>query len=159
MWPHRRQPTRLPHPWDSPGKNIGVGWVIMKCFQLSVEWRRLGMIRKKQERWPFSPWIFFGRTDAEALIFGHLIWRADSLEKTLMLGKIEGRRRRGWQKMRWLDDGITDSNDMNLSKLREIVKDRETWHASAHGVAKSWTWLSDWAVTTSIASTKCLPCS
>ena len=95
-----------------------------------------------------QPWIFIGRTDAELRLqyFGHPMWRANSLGKTLMLGKIVGRRRRGWQRKRWLD-GITDSMDMSLSKLWEMVKNREVCYAPVHGVSKSQTQLRDWTTT------------
>ena len=127
-------------------------WWVMKnwCLWTVVLDRTLGNALDYKEIQPVSvkrnqSWIFIRRMMLKLKLqhFGQLMWSTYSLEKTLLLGKIEGQRTRGWQRMRWLD-GITNSMHMTLKNLQELVKESETWHAEGHGVAKSWSFLRDW---------------
>ena len=134
--------------WEVDNKK---GWVLTNGCLWTVCWRRLLRVpwlarRSNQSIWKeinpeYSLEVLMLKLKFQC--FDHLMQRTDSLEKTLMLGKIESRRRSGWQRTRWLD-GISDLVGMSLSKLRKIVKDREAWHATVHGVTKSLTWLSNW---------------
>ena len=155
--PHRQQSTRLGRPYIYicvcvyiiyTNSVYNIHYLFLSFSHQSV-WQTLSQSTSLQMT-PFHSFLWLSNSPLDRLMlklkhqyFGHLMRRVDSLEKTLMLGGIGGRRRRVWQRLRWLD-GITDLMGMSLSNLRELVMDRKVWCAGIHGVAKSRTWLSDW---------------